>query len=289
MGLQDQNYKSKYIVVGLPWCLSSKESACQYRRGGFDPLVWKIPWRMKWQPTPVFLKIPWTEEPDRLQTMGLQRGGHDSATKQHIVRTFNNTDALLNRTCKTQFKLFWIIWAIFMAIAYTFKLFSDHFLHKDKRWWGCACFPLLLKIHYCEPLWGSFHPNISPSPTLAVIYKYESLPHIYKRFICSFIPNLIIVLDQLEHQWTVHTPGSLWILWFGGFPISHGQRSLVDSTGRKESDMTERLTLSLLSLCLQYRDCRFNEGTSNIPVSVGFLFGREVLVVVVVVVVFFSY
>ena len=33
-----------------------------------------IPWRRKWQPTPVFLpgKIPWTEEPGRLQSMGLQ-------------------------------------------------------------------------------------------------------------------------------------------------------------------------------------------------------------------------
>ena len=35
-----------------------KESACQcrrLRRCGFDPWVGKIPWRRKWQPTPVFL------------------------------------------------------------------------------------------------------------------------------------------------------------------------------------------------------------------------------------------
>ena len=35
-----------------------KESACQCRRWkrcGFDPWVGKIPWRKKWQPTPVFL------------------------------------------------------------------------------------------------------------------------------------------------------------------------------------------------------------------------------------------
>ena len=35
--------------------LSSKESTCQFRRCGFDPRVGKIPWRRKWQPTPVFL------------------------------------------------------------------------------------------------------------------------------------------------------------------------------------------------------------------------------------------
>ena len=46
---------------------------------GFDPWVRKIPWRGKWQPTPVFLpgKIPWAEEPGRLQSMGLQRVRHD--------------------------------------------------------------------------------------------------------------------------------------------------------------------------------------------------------------------
>ena len=32
-----------------------KESACQCRRHGFDPWSRKIPWRRKWQPTPVFL------------------------------------------------------------------------------------------------------------------------------------------------------------------------------------------------------------------------------------------
>ena len=42
----------------LPRWLSDKESACQcrrHRRHGFDPWVGKIPWRRKWQPTPVFL------------------------------------------------------------------------------------------------------------------------------------------------------------------------------------------------------------------------------------------
>ena len=39
----------------------------------------KIPWRRTWQPTPGFLpgESPWTEEPGRLQSMGLQRVGQD--------------------------------------------------------------------------------------------------------------------------------------------------------------------------------------------------------------------
>ena len=40
---------------GLPWWLSNKESACQGLRLGFYLSVRKIPWRGKWQSTPVFL------------------------------------------------------------------------------------------------------------------------------------------------------------------------------------------------------------------------------------------
>ena len=61
-------------LQGLPWRLSDKEPTCQCRRHRFHPWVKKSPWRRKRQPTPVFLlgKIPWTEEPGRLQSMGLQ-------------------------------------------------------------------------------------------------------------------------------------------------------------------------------------------------------------------------
>ena len=45
--------------VRLQWQLLSlycgKESDCQCRRCEFNPWVGKIPWRKKWQPTPVFL------------------------------------------------------------------------------------------------------------------------------------------------------------------------------------------------------------------------------------------
>ena len=43
---------------GFPGGTSGKEPACQCRRckrHRFDPWVGKIPWRRKWQPTPVFL------------------------------------------------------------------------------------------------------------------------------------------------------------------------------------------------------------------------------------------
>ena len=42
----------------LPRWPNDRESACQGRRSrrhGYDPRVGMIPWRRKWQPTPVFL------------------------------------------------------------------------------------------------------------------------------------------------------------------------------------------------------------------------------------------
>ena len=43
------------LCLRLHWWLSGEESACHNRRRGLDPWVGKIPWRRKWQPTPVFL------------------------------------------------------------------------------------------------------------------------------------------------------------------------------------------------------------------------------------------
>ena len=41
--------------LGLPRWLSGKETASQCRRPRFDSWVGKIPWKRKWQPSPVFL------------------------------------------------------------------------------------------------------------------------------------------------------------------------------------------------------------------------------------------
>ena len=44
-----------YCLCGLPWWLRGSSVCLRYGRPGFDPWVRKIPWRSKWQPTPVFL------------------------------------------------------------------------------------------------------------------------------------------------------------------------------------------------------------------------------------------
>ena len=52
----NQRKKPRYGVShGHPCASDVKESTCQCRRCRFDSWVWKIPWRRKWQFTPIFL------------------------------------------------------------------------------------------------------------------------------------------------------------------------------------------------------------------------------------------
>ena len=50
-----QDWHSSGLWGHFPWWLRGKESACQCRRHHSDPWTRKIPWRRKWQSTPVFL------------------------------------------------------------------------------------------------------------------------------------------------------------------------------------------------------------------------------------------
>ena len=78
-------YPGCVYVLGFPdgTVGVGREPACQcrrYKRWRLNLWVRMIPWRRKWQPTPVFLpgKYPWTEEPGRLYSpWGSQRVGHD--------------------------------------------------------------------------------------------------------------------------------------------------------------------------------------------------------------------
>ena len=65
----------------FPGGSDGKEPACKCGRPGLDPWVGQIPWTRAWQPTPWSgLRIPWTQEPGRLQSLGLQRVRHDWET-----------------------------------------------------------------------------------------------------------------------------------------------------------------------------------------------------------------
>ena len=79
--------KPMTFMRGFPGGTVVKESTCQCRRHqirGFIPWVGKIPWRRKWQLTPVFLPRKFqTEEPGGLQSMGSHRVGQHTCIDFH--------------------------------------------------------------------------------------------------------------------------------------------------------------------------------------------------------------
>ena len=70
--------------IRLPQLLSGKESTCQCRRHRFKPWVGKIPWRRKWQATPVFLpgKSRGQRSLASYSPWGHKRVRHDIVAKQ---------------------------------------------------------------------------------------------------------------------------------------------------------------------------------------------------------------
>ena len=74
---------------------------------GFDLWVGKIPWSRAWQPTPVCLseESPWTEEPGRLQSIGLQRVRHDRSDLAHTHTRMIRICLVLQETAKAFSKL----------------------------------------------------------------------------------------------------------------------------------------------------------------------------------------
>ena len=124
------------ILLGLPWCLKRLRSHLQCGRPGFHPWAGKIPWRRAQQPTPVFLpgESPWTEEPSGLQSMGLQRVGHDWATNH--TDTTDSTDitaCVLSHSSRVQlFETLWTV-ALHAPLSVGFP--------RQEDWRGLPCPP----------------------------------------------------------------------------------------------------------------------------------------------------
>ena len=91
--LLTQGSNPGFLHCRLPWWLRGYSVCLQCGRPGFDPWVGKIPWRRKWQPTPVFLpgeSIWWAtvhgvSESDRLHSLALD---HLSHTGFHVDLLF---------------------------------------------------------------------------------------------------------------------------------------------------------------------------------------------------------
>ena len=65
------------FILGFASGSDGKESAYNAGDPGLIPGSGRSPWRREWLPSILAWEIPWTEEPGGLQSMGLQRAGHD--------------------------------------------------------------------------------------------------------------------------------------------------------------------------------------------------------------------
>ena len=108
-----------------PWWLSSKESACQYRRPRFNPWVERISWRRKWQPTPIFLPGKPHEQRSLVSysPRGRRRVRHDLATKQQL-------HSLISQKPHTPTFTYWFPWTqippfLFQTILHTTVLIPE--------------------------------------------------------------------------------------------------------------------------------------------------------------------
>ena len=124
--------------------ISGEESTYQCRKHGFDPWVGKIPWRRKWQSTPVFL--PGKSHGQRSLVVcspwGCKRIQHDLVTKEQppFSAPFTEETVLYHYIFLTCHKLtdsiclafFWALFSVpltnvsvFMTISYWFWLYFD--------------------------------------------------------------------------------------------------------------------------------------------------------------------
>ena len=80
---------------GLPWWLSSKEFACSAGDVGSTPGSGRTPGlgNSKLYSRILSWRIPWTEDPGRLQPIGLQRVGHDWARVNACTRASMSQEA----------------------------------------------------------------------------------------------------------------------------------------------------------------------------------------------------
>ena len=93
---------SLHLLLGFPGGAEVKSVCLQCGRSGFDPWVRRIPWRRKWQPTPVFLL---GESHGWRSLVGYSPTGRkesDTTERLHLV-TFSDLV-----TCYSAFGLSWL-------------------------------------------------------------------------------------------------------------------------------------------------------------------------------------
>ena len=153
----------------LPKWLNGKESAHQYRRHRFYPWVRKIPWRGKWQSTPVFLPGK-SHQQGSLEgsSMRLQRAGHDWAcTNAHSVMAIHLLKRLIFSPWCMLASSCVINWLVTTVWVYCWGLYSDLLIHESvfvSVPWSSEYHTLVLRVQseISDPHDSSFVVVVSP-------------------------------------------------------------------------------------------------------------------------------
>ena len=134
------------LTPSVKWSFpgGSEESVClQCRRPGFDSWVGKIPWRRKWQPTPVFLP---GESQGQRSLVGYSPPGHkESDTIEWLDFTY-----LGNTACNILCILhnndhFWVILFLLIVTHISYKFLWAELL---------VCIYVLMRLLLLPSLWA---------------------------------------------------------------------------------------------------------------------------------------
>ena len=169
------NFWCVYPNTGFSSSASDKEPSCQckrHKRHRFDPSVRKIPCRMDGRATHSSIlawRIPWTEEPGRLQSVGLQRFRHGWSNLAHtLIQThvflfgpmfffFDSTLLRYNWNTLDGTYLKCILWLVF-AIGQIHKNFTT---------------VKIINISIASQIW---HPFLCPLATFLPSSPHHHLP-----------------------------------------------------------------------------------------------------------------
>ena len=183
-------YYNLWTYIGLPSWYSGKESACQCRRckrRRISPWVGKIPWRRKWQPTPVFLP-------------GEFHGQKSLAGYSPWGRKESDTT---ERRSTQQRNPHWHVFVIQSAqFTFGFTLGATHSVGLDKCVRTC--------VHHCHAEYCHCprHPLCSSTlPSFPLISCNQDFA--FFRMFCSWncmVWSLLMFVEGLDHYWGLLTP-----------------------------------------------------------------------------------
>ena len=179
------------MYIGLPWLLSSKESAynagdtcrrCEvWSLGQEDPLEQE----MVTHSSILAWEIPWTEEPSRLQSVGLQRVGFDLTAQQQcnaMIYLFCNWKLVPFEPLPQSLQAHWCLGKLRAShFCCPFRIRATHKFHNTARiplwsWGPSPTWRTLLALGSCLLPSSPPSTSLSSAPSWGWIWEVPVCP-----------------------------------------------------------------------------------------------------------------